>query len=144
MEHWIPLPTNTTATDLAKVFLKEIWKHYGLPTDIVSDRDAKITSHFWQALMDLLGVRTKLSTAFHPETDGQTERVNQTIEQYLRHDCSWKQDDWSELRPMAELAYNSTKSETTGMSPFEANYGMLPKQTWEPLNKTYGRVLGNG
>ena len=90
MAHLIPLPTNTKATDLAKVFLKEIWKHHGLPTDIVSDRDAKITSHFWQALMDLLGVRTKLSTAFHPETDGQTERVNQTIEQYLRHYCSWK------------------------------------------------------
>ena len=76
MAHLIPLQTNTKATDLAKVFLKEIWKHHGLLTDIVSDRDAKITSHFWQALMDLLGVRTKLSTAFHPETDGQIERVN--------------------------------------------------------------------
>ena len=136
MAHLIPLPTNVNATDIAKIFVKEIWKHHGLPTDIVSDRDTKITSHFWQVLMDLLGIKTKLSTAFHPETDGQTERVNQTIEQYLRHYCSWKQDDWDELLPMAEFAYNSAKSETTGMSPFEANYGMIPKQSWEPLNKT--------
>jgi hypothetical protein len=85
--------------------------------------------------MDLLGIKSKLSTAFHPETDGQTERVNQTIEQYLRHYCSWKQDDWEELLPMAEFAYNSAKSESTGMSPFEANYGMLPKQSWEPIGK---------
>ena len=86
--------------------------------------------------MDWLGIRTKLSTAFHPEMDGQTERVNQTIEQYLRHYCLWKQDDWSELLPIAEFAYNSAKFETTSMFPFEANYEMLPKQTWEPLNKT--------
>ena len=86
--------------------------------------------------MDLLGIKTKLSTAFHPETDGQTERVNQTIEQYLYHYCSWKQDDWDQLLPMAEFAYKSAKSETTGISPFEANYGMLPRQSWEPLNKT--------
>ena len=107
-----------------------------LPTDIVYDRDTKITSHFWQILMYLLGIKTKLSTAFHPEIDGQTERVNQTIEQYLRHYCSWKQDDWDELLPMAEFAYNSAKSERTGISPFQANYSMLPKQSWEPLNKT--------
>ena len=79
--------------------------------------------------MDLLGVKSKLSTAFHPETDGLTESVNQTIEQYLRHYCSWKQDDWDELLPMAEFAYNSAKSETTRISPFEANYGMLPRQS---------------
>ena len=86
--------------------------------------------------MELLGIQTKLSTVFHPETEGQTEQVNQTIEQYLRHYCSWKQDDWDELLPMAEFAYNSAQSETTGMSPFEANYGMLPKQSWQPLNST--------
>ena len=86
--------------------------------------------------MDLLGITTKLSTAFHPETDGQTERVNQTSEQYLRHYCSWKQHNWDDLLPMAEFAYNYAKSKTTGISPFEANYEMLPKQSWEPLNKT--------
>ena len=86
--------------------------------------------------MNLLCIQTKLSTAFHTEIDGQTEQVNQTIEQYLKHYCSWKQGDWEELLPMAECAFNSAKSETTGMSPFDANYCMLPKQSWEPLNKT--------
>ena len=136
MAHLIPLPTKVSAKDIAKIFLKEIWKNHGLPTDIVSDRDTKITSHFWQVLMDLLGINTKLSTAVHPETDGQTERVNQTIELYLRHYCSWEQDNWDELLLMAEFAYNSVKSETTGISPFEANYKILPRQSWEPLNKT--------
>ena len=136
MAHLVPLPTNTSAKDLAKIFVKEVWKNHRLPTDILSDRDTKVTSHFWQAHRDLLGIQTKLSTAFHPETDGQTERVNQTIKQYLRYYCSWKQDDWDELLPMAEFAHNSAKSETTGMSPFEANYGILFKQSWEPLNTT--------
>ena len=79
MAHLVPLLTNTSAKDLAKIFVKEVWKIHGLPTDIVSDRDTKVTSQFWQALMDLLGIQTKLCTAFHPETEGQTERVNQTI-----------------------------------------------------------------
>ena len=136
MAHLLPLPTNTSAEDLAKIFVKEVWKNHGLPTDIVSHRDTKVTSHFRQALMDLLGIQTKLSTAFHPETDGQCKRVGQTIEQYQRHYSSWKQDDWDELLPMAEFAYNSAKSETIGMSPFNANYAMILKQSWEPLNKT--------
>ena len=93
MAHLIPLPTKVSAKDIAKIFPKEIWKTHVLPTDIMSDRDTKITLHLWQVLMDLLGIKTKLSTAFHPDTDGQTERVNQTIEQYLRHYCSWKQHD---------------------------------------------------
>ena len=81
--------------------------------------------------MDSLGITSKLSTAFHPETDGQTERINQILEEYLRHYCSWKQDDWEELLPLAEFAINSCSSEATSMSPFEANYGYLPRQTWE-------------
>ena len=137
MAHLILLLKKVIAKDIAKIFLWEIWKLEGLPTNIVYDRDTKITSYFWQVLMDLLGIMTKLSTTFHPKTDGQTECVNQTIEQYLRHYCSWKQDDWGELLPMTKFAYNSAKSKTTGISPFEANYGMLPKQSREPLNKTH-------
>ena len=80
MAHLIPLLKKVTAKDIAKIFLREIWKLHVLLTDIVSDRDTKLTSHFWQVLIDLLGTKTKLSTAIYPETDGQTERVNQTIE----------------------------------------------------------------
>ena len=132
MAHLIPLPKKVTAKDIAKIFLQEIWKLHVLPTDIVSDRDTKITSHFWQVLMYLLGIKTKLSTLFHPETDGQTERVNQTIEQYLQHYCLWKLDNWDELLLMPQFIYNSAKSETTGISPFEANNGMLPKNPVNP------------
>ena len=136
MAHLIPLPTKASAKDIAKIFLKETWKTHGLPSDIVSDRDTKITTYFWQVLMDILGIKTKLSTAFHPKTDGKTERVNQTIEQYLCQYCSCKQDDWDKPIPIAEFVYNSAKSKTTGISPFEANYRMLPRQSRKPLNKT--------
>ena len=129
MAHLIPLPKKVSAKDIAKIFLWEIWKTNGLPMDIVSDRNTKITSHFWQVLMDLLGIKTEWSTTLHPETDGQTESVNQTIGQYLRPYCSLKQHDWYELLPIAEFAYNSAKSETTSISPFEANYGMLSRQS---------------
>ena len=85
--------------------------------------------------MDLMGIISKMTTAFHPQSDGQTERINQILEEYLRHYCSWKQDDWDELLPLAEYAYNSAISETTKMSPFYANYGFEPKQSFEPIGK---------
>jgi len=135
MVRLVPLPTNTTSQDLAKAFLYNVWQYHGLPDDIVTYRDSKVTSDFWQALMDSLGITSKLSTTFHPETDGQTERINQILEEYLRHYCSWKQDDWEELLPLAEFAINSCLSEATSMSPFEANYGYRPRQTWEARSK---------
>ena len=85
MGHLIPLPKRVNVKDIMKIFLQQIWKLHRLSTDIISDRDTKLTSHFWQVLIDLLGVRSKLFMVFHLETDGQTKRVNQTIEQYLRH-----------------------------------------------------------
>ena len=85
--------------------------------------------------MDLMGIISKMTTAFHPQSDGQTERINQILEEYLRHYYSWKQDDWDELLPLAEYAYNSAISETTKMSPFYANYGFKPKQSFEPIRK---------
>ena len=77
--------------------------------------------------MEILGVSRKLSTAFHSETDGQTEQVNQTIEQYLRAFCNYDQNDWYELLLLAEYAYNNSMTEATGMSPFYANYSYNPK-----------------
>src|SRR5437660_8745064 len=123
MAHFIALPGNTSAEDLARKFLQEIWKLHGLLEEIVSDCDARFTSKFWSTLMEILGVKRKLSTSFHPETDGQTERVNQSIEQYLRSFCNYDQNNWYELLPMAEYAYNNSVTTTTGMSPFYANYG---------------------
>ena len=97
------------------------------------DRDTKITSLFWQKLMDLMGIISKMTTAFHPQSDGQIERINHILEEYLRHYCSWKQDDWDKLLPLVEYTYNLAISETTKMSPFYANYGFEPKQSIEPI-----------
>jgi hypothetical protein len=132
MAHFIPLSTGskTPAKDLAIVFAREIWRLHGLPSDIVSDRDTIFVSGFWKELMGHLGIDLKLSTAFHPQTDGQTERVNQVLETYLRHYSNFQQDDWADLLPLAEYAYNTAVSETTKVSPFFANYGFNPETQW--------------
>jgi len=135
MMRLIPLPTNTTAKDLAQSFLMNIWRFHGLPEDIISDWDTKLTSYFWQALMDEVGIKTKLSIAFHPETDGQSEWMNQVLEEYFRYYYSWRQDNWEELLPLAEFAINSASLESTGMSLFEANYSYIPCLSWEPIGK---------
>jgi hypothetical protein len=108
MAHFIPLPSVNKTEDMAKLLLTQVQKHHGLPDDIVSDRDSKFISHFWQSLMDLLSDKLNLSVAFHPHTDYQTERVNQTLEAYMQNYCFYQQDDWSDLLPLTEYADNST------------------------------------
>lgn len=132
MAHFIPLSSGhqSPVTELAKVFAKDVWRLHGLPSEILSDRDSQFTSSFWNELMTHLGVKLKLSTAFRPQTDGQTEIVNQVLEQYLRHFCNHQQDDWVELLPFAEYAHNTAVSEATKMSPFNANYGFQPETQW--------------
>ena len=139
MAHFLPLEKEKkTAADLAVVFAKEVWKHHGLPTDIVSDRDSRFTSETWREFLRSSGIRPRMSTAFHPQTDGQTERLNQTIEAYLRAFVSKEQNDWKRLLPMAEFAYNNSTTTGNGMSPFYANYGFHPvaggPALSEPLN----------
>ena len=127
MAHFVPLLVGSkTAADLARIFAKEVWRLHGLPTDIVSDRDSRFTSATWKVFLAILGIRPRMSTAFHPQTDGQTERVNQTIEAYLRPFLNNEQDDWADLLPLAEYAYNNSATTATGMSPFYANYGWHP------------------
>jgi hypothetical protein len=125
--YFIPWKETTTAEQLAYLFDRNIVSQHGLPDDITSDRDKLFTSKFWQALMKRLDIKSKLSTAFHPQTDGQTERLNQVIEQYLRCYVNFEQDNWVDLLPTAQLAYNSANTETTNVSPFFANYGFHPE-----------------
>lgn len=122
------IPTNITATskDLAELFLQNVWSKHGLPDDIVSDRGSKFVSKFWKALCERLKITRKLSTAYHPQTDGQTERVNQSLEQYIRIYCAYQQNDWHRWLPLAEFAYNNADHSSIGMSPFRANYGFDP------------------
>lgn len=130
MAHFVPLPTNTDTTLLVEVFLREVWRLHGLPNSIVSDRDSKFTSKHWTEVLKRLGIRMRMSTAFHPQTDGQSERINQTIEAYLRIFCNFEQNDWVEVLPMAEYTYNNSVTNATGVSPFFANYGYHPRSNW--------------
>jgi Chromo (CHRromatin Organisation MOdifier) domain/Integrase core domain len=121
-------PTNTTITapEVAKIFFNNVFHHHGLPKVIVSDRDAKFTSHFWKTLFKQLGTKLSMSTAFHPQTDGQTERMNRTLEEMLRAYSTYNQDQWDEYLPAAEFAYNNSKQLSTGHTPFELDCGQHP------------------
>ncbi len=132
--YFIPYLEASTAEDLAYWFLRTICANHGMPEEIISDRDRLLTSHFWTSLMQQLGTKHKLSTAYHPETDGQTERLNQTLEQYLRCYVNYQQDNWVGLLPLAQFAYNSASTETTKVSPFFANYGFDPEIHRQPLD----------
>lgn len=132
MRHLIPCKATCNSEDTARLYLHYIWKLHGLPSTIVSDRGPQFTSEFWKHLNRLLQIQPRLSTAVHPQTDGQTERFNAILEQYLRSYVSYLQDDWSTWLPLAEFAANSRKSETTGMSPFFANYAFHPRMGFEP------------
>ena len=102
---------------------------YGAPESIVSDRGSLFTGSFWATLMHYLHTKRRLSTAYHPQTDGQTERQNQTLEQYLRAFINWEQNDWAQWLPHAQLVYNSSKHAILGASPFEYLYGTTPGMT---------------
>jgi len=103
------IPTNTTITSLgtARLFLANSWRLHGLPRSVISDRGPQFVSEFTRELYRLLGIQLAATTAYHPQADGQTERVNQELEQYLRLFVSGRQDDWDELLPMAEFQYNN-------------------------------------
>jgi hypothetical protein len=122
MAHFLPLPKECkTASDLAIVFACEVWRHHGLPMDIISNRDSCFTSEVWKEFLRLSGIRPQMSTPFHSQTDGQTERLNQTIETYLRSFVTTEQNDWLSLLPIAELPYHNFSTVGTGLSPFYAN-----------------------
>ena len=125
----IPTHTTDTAVDLANYFIQHVFSKHGLPADVISDRGHLFVSRFWKALCKALDITSNLSTAFHPQTDGQTERTNQTLEQYLRIYVNYQQDDWKHHLPIAEFVYNNTPHSAIGMSPFFANKGFNPRLT---------------
>jgi Integrase zinc binding domain len=131
MRHFIPV-TNLSAEELAVAFIGRIYSLHGTPHNIISDRGTQFVSEFWQHLSDRLGIQLKHSSAFHPETDGQTERINAGVEQYLRAFMNFHQDDWVDWLPLAEFAANNAVSDTTGVSSFFANYWFHPKLGSEP------------
>ena len=93
MAHFIPCHKTVTGEETTRLFVDNVYRLHGLPNDIISDRGTQFTSKFWQSLFKILGVEIKLSSAYHPQTDGQTERVNQVLEQYLRCTINYHQDN---------------------------------------------------
>jgi len=123
MVHFAPTTKGAGAEKIARVFVNTWYKHHGLPRVIVADRDRRFVGNFWRALFKALGTELRFSTAFHPETDGQSERANRTLEEVLRHFVSPRQDDWDEWLSMAEFAINDSVSPSTGYTPFYLAYG---------------------
>jgi len=123
MTHLLPCNKTTDAPQFARLFVNHIIRLHGILESLVSDHGSLFTSHFWKALSQMLGLKGRLSTAFHPQTDGQTERMNQTIEQYLRIYCNYQQDDSYHHLSLAEYAYNIAFQSTIRCSLFYANYG---------------------
>ena len=133
--HFIPSKSTDSAVDVANLFFSNVFKHHGLPDNILSDRDPKFTSKFWARLMDLCGIHTKMSTSHHPQTDGISEVMNRLIENYIRCYCSFHQHDWDELLPAAEFAHNSALSVDLGASPFEVDLGWQPRSLVDLLGQ---------
>ncbi|MCO5612452.1 hypothetical protein L7F22_066719 [Adiantum nelumboides] len=108
------------------LFIQNVFRLHGMPLFIVSDRDVRFTGHFWTQIFQKLNVKLNMSSGDHPQTDGQTERVNQILEDMLRAYVSDRQTDWDTYLPLLEFAYNNRPHRVTGLSPFEMNYGMSP------------------
>ena len=101
---FIPCDNHLTAPKLAELFVLHVFSKHGIPSHVTSDRGSEFVSRFFRALGELLDMKLHFTSGYHPEGDGQTERVNQTLEQYLRAYCNYQQDNWSRLLPIAEFA----------------------------------------
>jgi hypothetical protein len=121
--HFIHVKTTCTSAILAKIYMNRIICLHGVPKSIVSDRGTQFTSHFWRQLHESLGTRLEFSTAFHPQTDGQTERVNQILEDMLRACALDYGSSWDDNLPYVEFSYNNSHQASIEMAPFEALYG---------------------
>ncbi|KAM1013748.1 hypothetical protein ACFX2C_043829 [Malus domestica] len=138
--HFIPGREKYPLNKLAKLFITKIVKYHGVPVNIISDRDPRFTSKFWIAFQEALGTKLLYSNAYHPQTDGQSERTIQTLEDMLRSSVLQFVDFWHDRLDLMEFAYNNSFHSSIGMSPFEALYGRACRTPlyWSKVGK---RVL---
>ena len=141
MAHFLPCSKTSDASKIAKLYFDEIVKFYGLPKTILSNRDVRFMSYFWKTLWHLVGTKLKFSTAFHPQTDGQTKVVNRSLDNLLRclvGEVSW---NWDSILPTAQLTYNSSVNKSIGTSPFEVVHGCTPRKPLDLLSMSpYVRI----
>jgi len=131
MVHFIPTTEKTMAEGLAKLFRDNMWKLHGLPESIISDRGPQFAAGVMKELNQMLGIKSKLSTVFYPQTDRQTERINQELEQYLRMFINYQQEQWPDWLGMAEFTYNNKAYSSMKILLFKANYGQDPRMEFE-------------
>jgi len=130
MAHFIPLKIRK-AKELALIFVREVWRLHGLTKRVVSDRDTLFMTLFWSEVMRLVEVELVKSSAYHPQIDGQTERVNQILEHYLCTYYMWDQDDWVDLLPFVEFCYYNTVHNAIKQTPFFAAYHQHPENSFK-------------
>jgi hypothetical protein len=133
MAHFVPCK-DLTSEQTARLYIDQIVQHHSIPEHIISDWEPQFKSKFWKEFWATWGVKTVLSSAYHLETDGQTERTNGLINQYICCFCTYLQDNWVELLAMCEFAYNNSISSATGFTSFMAHTGMNPKM--DPIGKS--------
>lgn len=126
MAHFVPLKRIPCSQELVQIFLTHVIRLHGVPSVIISDRGPQFISKFWQGVCSLLQMDHRLSTVYHPQTDGQTDRTNQTLEQYLRCLLTSLSTTRVETIPLAEFAYNNATHTSNGVSPFFFNYAQHP------------------
>jgi transposase InsO family protein len=126
----IPCNESITAEGVANLYLRHVYPHYGLPKRVISDRDTRFASKWMRELCRILEIKQNISSAYHPQTDGQSERTNQRAETLLRIFCNAKQDNWAKHLPIIQFALNSWPNATTKHSPFELIMGWIPRTTW--------------
>jgi hypothetical protein len=132
---FIPCNETIDSEGVAKVYAQHVIPHYGIPKKVISNRDPRFTSNFTKELCRILGIKQNISTAYHPQTDGQSERTNQSLEQYLRIMCAKDQHTWAEWLPLAQYVRNSWPSSTTKKSPYELILGYIP-QVHQPTRQS--------
>ncbi|KAL5714908.1 hypothetical protein ACHQM5_016810 [Ranunculus cassubicifolius] len=138
--HFVAIKHPFSASSIARIFIDQIFKLHGLPTSIVSDRGSVFISNFWTKLFEFLGITLLRSTAYHPQTDGQTERVNQCMENFLRCMSSMQPTKWARWLPLAEYWYNTSFHTALKCSPFEVLYGQSPPSHIFPQHANTGQL----
>ncbi|KAJ1121322.1 hypothetical protein NDU88_009435 [Pleurodeles waltl] len=139
MAHFSALKKLPTAPEMSRIFLRDIFRLHGLPLEVISDRGPQYVSRFWRAFCAFFNIEISLSSGFHPQTNGQTERVNQELQQYLRCYCNATQSNWSEYLALAEFSYNNTIHSATKTTPFYCTYGFHPR-TFTTVSRTSSSV----